>query len=261
VERARADVLSVTDHGAVRVLRIERPDAHNALNAAVLQRLDEELDRLSADRVRALVVTGVGRAFSAGADLTELSGLDADEGRALLATGQHVFRRLERLPVASIAAVNGAALGGGFELALACSFIVAGRRASFGLPETALGLMPGYGGTQRLPRAVGLQVARRIILTGERLPAGRAWEVGICAEPPLDDEALVDHAVGLAGQIARRGPQATARVLEALATGAPSDANLDHELALAAMATASREAREGVSAFLEKREPDFEGAR
>ena len=259
MEHQRAGGLSATDHGTVRVLRMERPDAHNALNAALLQRLDEELDRLRADRVRALVVTGAGRAFSAGADLTELSGLDADEAAAVLSAGQRVFRRLEGLRVASIAAVNGAALGGGFELALACSFIVAGRRASFGFPETALGLIPGYGGTQRLPRAVGLQVARRMILTGERLRADRAWELGICAEPPVEDDALVDHAIGLAGQIARRGPQATARALEALAAGAPGDTNLDHELALAAMATASREAREGVSAFLEKREPDFEG--
>jgi enoyl-CoA hydratase len=262
VARTATGVLSAEFDGRVRVLSIQRPEAMNALNRDVLTAIDEELIRLEVPGwAGAVVITGShDRAFSAGADLIELEGLAIEDARAVLALGQRVMRRIERLPIATIAAVNGLALGGGFELALACSFVVASTAARFAAPETALGLIPGYGGTQRLPRAVGLPMARRLILTGERVPADRAWELGLCSEPPVAPGDLLAHAIGLAQEIAGRGPLATTLALEAMLAGAPDSAALDHELALAATAVASGEAREGVLAFREKRRARF-GAR
>ena len=251
--------LAVADAGPVRTFTIARPEAMNALDRRVFERLEEELARLASDGVRAVVIAGAGeRAFSAGADLDELAGLSAEQAHAALALGQRVLRALAAAPVPTIAAVNGHALGGGFELALACSFIVAAERATFGLPETGLGLIPGYGGTQRLPALVGAAVARRLVLTGERVRAQRAWELGIVSEPPVADDALAAHAADLAAGIAARGPLATRLALEAVRERVPAAA-LDHELALAALATGSREAGEGVAAFRERRAPDFGG--
>jgi len=255
------DGLAVADEGAVRTLTIDRPQAMNALDRRVLERLGEQLDRLADDGVRAVVIAGAGeKAFSAGADLDELAGLSAEDAHAALALGQRVLRKLAAAPVPVIAAVNGHALGGGFELALACSFVVAGERATFGLPETGLGLIPGYGGTQRLPALVGAATARRVVLTGERLDAQRAWELGIATEPPIAAGELAARAAELAGRIASRGPHATRLALEALRERIPAAA-LDHEMALAALATGSREAAEGVAAFRERRAPDFGNVR
>ncbi len=251
--------LLVTDDGPVRWLRLNRPAAMNALNGEVLAALDAELDRLQGDReVRAVVVTGTGeRAFSAGADLDELAGLSAGEAAAVLGRGQRVFRRIEQSDVPVIAAVNGYALGGGFELALACSFIVASDNARLGLPETNLGLIPGYGGTQRLPRLIGRQLALYVILTGKPLAAGRAYELGILAEPPVPPAELAARAAELAAGVAAKGPGAVRLVLEATAGDAGADSGFRYETALAALATSSPEAAEGVAAFREKRPAVF----
>jgi enoyl-CoA hydratase len=248
--------------GPVLWLTINRPEKHNALNAGVLDCLHAAVVRAGLDPgIRVVLVTGAGdRAFCAGADLDELRGIDAVRANKVLQRGGQVMRAIDTSPVPVIAVVNGVALGGGFELALASSFIVASDQASFGLPETGLGLLPGFGGTQRLPRAVGLHAARRLSITGGRLSAGDAYRIGLLLDPPCPTDELIDRASTVAHQIASRGPEATASAL--LATGTATDASLDTglelERALAAVCIASEEGSEGIAAFLERRRPAFE---
>jgi enoyl-CoA hydratase len=263
-DAADAGVLVVERQGPIAVVRIDRPQVHNALNARVLRDLDAAVAGLSAEGVRAIVLTGTGtRAFSAGADLDELAGLTAEQAHDVLGAGQEVIARIERSPVPVIAAVNGLALGGGFELVLACTFAVLADGAQLGLPEAGLGLMPGYGGTQRLARYVGRPVAAHTMLTGERIPAGRAFALGLTPVPPVPVESVVDSARELALRIAARGPRAVRAVLLALRHGAdvPLEAGLAFESALAGVITGGEEAVEGIAAFRGKRPPAFDATR
>jgi enoyl-CoA hydratase len=251
----------VERQGPIAVLRIDRPAVHNALNAQVLAELDRAVAGLPADGVRAAVLTGTGtRAFSAGADLDELIGLTAEQAHEVLSAGQAVVTRIERSPVPVIAAVNGLALGGGFELVLACTFAVLADGAQLGLPEAGLGLMPGYGGTQRLARRVGAPVAAHSMLTGERIRADRAFALGLTPVAPVPVESVVDAACELARSIAARGPRAVRAVLLALRHGAdvPLDAGLAFESALAGLVTGGEEAAEGIAAFKARRKPSFD---
>lgn len=254
-------VLIAEQRGRVRYLRLNRLRVMNALNAEVFSLLEAELESIRADRgTRAVIITGVGeRAFSAGADLDELMGLDAVDTRRLLDRGQRVFRALERLGTPTIAAVNGYALGGGFELALACSLIIGAGNAKFGLPEVGLGLIPGYGGTQRLPRLIGAQAALRLMLTGQRINAVRAHELGMLSQPPVADEKLLDAAGELAEEISSRSPRSATLILESVFASSDLDSGLAHETTLAALAAASEDAAEGVKAFREGWTPDFGG--
>ncbi len=256
------EVLLREDRGQVRWLTINRPGVHNALNGSVLAALSHELDAIEAGAgVRAVVVTGAGtKAFSAGADLDELMGLSAAAAHEYLQSGGRVLARLDRLPVPVIAAVNGLALGGGFELALAATLIVASSTARFGLPETGLGLMPGYGGTQRLSQQVGTQAARTIVLTGTPIDAADAYRTGLVFRPPSSPECLAADVQELAERIASRGPRATARARLALRAGDGeiSEAGLALETSLASICVDSEEALEGVAAFRERRPAVFE---
>jgi enoyl-CoA hydratase len=254
----------VERQGPIAVLRIDRPAVHNALNAQVLAELDRAVAALPADGVRAAVLTGTGtRAFSAGADLDELAGLSAEQAHEVLSAGQAVIARIERSPVPVIAAVNGLALGGGFELVLACTFPVLAEGARLGLPEAGLGLMPGYGGTQRLARRVGAPVAAHAMLTGERIGADRAYALGLTPVAPVPVEAVVEAALDQARSIAARGPRAVRAVLLALRHGAdvPLEAGLALESALAGLVTGGDEAAEGIAAFKERRTPSFDATR
>jgi enoyl-CoA hydratase len=264
VDGQREDaVLIAEQRGAVRYLTLDRPEVLNALNASVFTALEEQLARISSDlATRTVVITGAGdRAFSAGADLDELTGLDPVDRRALLERGQRVFRSLETLGIPVIAAVNGYALGGGFELALACTLIVAAESARFGLPEVGLGLIPGYGGTQRLPRAVGSRAALGMMLTGEQIDAARADELGILSQPPVPDDDLLQVVGSLADSISGKSPRAASLILKAVGYADGLDASLAHETTLAALAAASGDAEEGIAAFREKRTPRFGEAR
>ena len=256
-----ADVLIPEQKGRVRYLTLNRPRVLNALNAGVFGSLEAEIASIAEDAgTRAVVLTGTGeRAFSAGADLDELTGLDPVDVRRLLGGGQRVFRALERLGKPTIAAVNGYALGGGFELALSCSLIVGAERARFGLPEAGLGLIPGYGGTQRLPRLIGRPAALKLMLTGGRIDAAQAHELGVLCQPPVPDDELLAVAGGLAEEIASSSPRAVALILESVGSSDGLDAALAHETTLAALAASSEDAAEGVAAFREKRKPDFGG--
>ncbi|MFJ3804717.1 enoyl-CoA hydratase/isomerase family protein [Streptomyces sp. NPDC090088] len=253
------DALLISRDGPVAVVTLNRPGVHNALNRRTLEELSAAVNDLAAHgSVRAIVLTGAGeKAFSAGADLDELSGLNYEQASAALGYGQSVMLEVSRCPVPVIAAVNGVALGGGFELALAASFVVVSTRASFGLPESGLGLIPGYGGTQRLPRLVGPAVAAYLMLSGRRLSAGRAYELGLAPTEPVEPADLLENATQIAVEIARRGPMANSAILQALQTTAPPPAHLEAETSLAAAATAGPEAAEGIAAFKARRQPEF----
>lgn len=249
------------DHGRVGLVRLDRPDALGALNAEMLNELDCVIADLSTrPSTRVIVVTGTGdKAFSAGADLDELAGLDSAAAHDLLTRGQAVFSRIEMCPVPVIAAVNGLALGGGFELVLATTFPVLAQHASLGLPEAALGLMPGYGGTQRLTRAISRQAAAYTMLTGSRLSAARAYQLGLTPVEPVAGPQLLDVTLGLAHCIAEKGPRAVRSILTASAAALdqPLHAGLSAEAAFAAVATSGAEAAEGIDAFRHKRSAVF----
>ncbi|WP_131736575.1 enoyl-CoA hydratase/isomerase family protein [Actinomadura roseirufa] len=246
--------------GRIVTLTINRPEAYNALNTAVLTALAEAVETAAADpAVRAIVITGAGKAFSAGADLKEIAAMGPERAHATMSLGQRVFRAIERAPIPVIAAVGGPALGGGFELVLAASFAVLSTRASLGLPEASLGLIPGYGGTQRLPRLVGPAVAAHLMLTGARLDAARAHELRLTPLPVVDPDDLLRTALAVAGEVAAQGPLAVRSILHALEAGRDTslDAGLTAETALAALAIAREESGEGIGAFLERRPADF----
>jgi len=252
--------LSGTD--AVRVLTIARPDKHNALDRATLAALGARLDALAADTaLRVLVITGAGaKAFVAGADIREFDGLTPDQATRLARQGQAVMDRLEAMPVPTIAAINGYALGGGCELALACTFRLMADTARIGLPETSLGLIPGYGGTQRLARAIGRQQALEMILTGRQVEAEEAVRLGLVLRA-VPASQLMEEALALAAQLAARAPLALRYAREAVAAGLdrPLADGLAFEANVFGLATATADMREGVRAFLEKRQPSFTG--
>jgi enoyl-CoA hydratase len=253
-------LLEVRD--GIGLLTFNRPKSLNALDRATLTELEQALAAVAADpAVKALVLTGAGdKAFVAGADIAQMSTLTPPQARAFAELGQRAFARLEALPIVTVAAVNGFALGGGSELALACDLVYASERARFGQPEVNLGLLPGFGGTQRLARRVGAMRALEIVLTGEMVDAVRAREMGLCLEV-LAPERLLEHAFAKAGIIASRGPLAVAAAKRTLRSGA--DPGLPQGLALEAEAFglvfASDDAREGMRAFLEKRPAQFKG--
>ncbi len=254
--------LSFEVRDGVGLLTVNRPRALNALNSATLAELDAALQAEAVDpAVKALVLTGAGdKAFVAGADIAEMNGFTPEQARAFAAAGQRALARLEALPIVTIAAVNGFALGGGSELALACDLVYASEKARFGQPEVNLGLLPGFGGTQRLARRVGPMRALEVILTGDMYGADRARELGLCLEV-VAPEKLLEHALAKARLVASRGPLAVAAAKRALRGGA--DAGLAQGLALEAEAFgllfATEDMREGTKAFLEKRPARFQG--
>jgi enoyl-CoA hydratase len=249
------------DDGIARVT-VNRPDKLNALNAIVFAELADAVTRIETDAaVRGVIVTGAGtKAFVAGADISELTEQGVAGGRSRAITGQQVFRRLERCGKPVIAAVNGFALGGGCELAMACHLRVAGENAKFGQPEVKLGIAPGYGGTVRLPRLIGRARALELLLTGEMIDAEEARRVGLVNRvvPP---DRVVPEAEGLLRTILANGPLAIRACLELVDTG--MEMTLDQALLLEAgyfgLLSATADMREGTRAFIEKRKPTFKG--
>ena len=247
--------------GAVALLTLDRPKALNALDRATLERLRARIAELAADRtVRAVVLTGAGRAFAAGADIAEMRGLGPVEAEAFSRLGHAALADLEALPVPTIAAVNGYALGGGCELALACDWIYASTKARFGQPEVNLGLVPGFGGTSRLVRRVGPAWAKELVLTGEPIDAETALRIGL-ANRVFEPEALVDAAVAAGETIAKKGPIAVALAKRVMQEGQGADLHVANALEQQAfgLVFASADRAEGMDAFLERRDPRFEG--
>jgi enoyl-CoA hydratase/carnithine racemase len=259
---AEQPVVRAERHGAVELLVLDRPRNLNAFDLAMLTELDAHLARVAADRdVRAVVLTGGPRAFSAGADIRGYADASAVQLRAIAETAGALCRRLTDLPVPTVAAVRGLALGGGFEVVLACDLVVAADDAQLGLPETELGLIPGWGGTQRLTRLVGVHRALELILTAGRLDAAAAHRLGVVNRVrPAGD--VVPAALAWADELSRRAPHALAAAKTAVraaaaGVGEPGFA-LERELLLGLYPTA--DGVEGVRAFAEKRKAAF-GAR
>lgn len=254
--------LLVETSGPVATLTLNRPKVLNALNAALFTELNAVLDDFAADpAIRAVILTGAGeKAFAAGADIAELATLSGLEGQALSLRGQHIFSKLESLGKPVIAAVNGFALGGGCELAMAATLRIASEAARFGQPEVKLGLIPGYGGTQRLPRLVGRGAALKLLLTGEIITAAEALRIGLVNEVVPAPE-LLPRARALAEAIASLAPIAIRECLTAVNAGRdmPLDAALAHEAALFGACCGTADKNEGTRAFLEKRAPVWRG--
>jgi enoyl-CoA hydratase len=253
-------LLDVADR--IATVTINRPDKLNALNDAVIGEIDTmHSELLGRDDVGAVILTGAGRAFVAGADIAAIATTSPTELEALSRFGGDVFRRIEQSPMPWIAAVNGFAFGGGCEIALACHLRIASDKAVFGLPEVKLGLIPGYGGTQRLPRLIGRGPALQLILTGEPVKAAEAHRLGI-ANSVVDHSVLLDAARSMALTILKNGPLALRAALGAVDAGLdlPLDAALRHESQAFGALANTADMREGTTAFLEKRPAAFRGA-
>ena len=253
--------VKVDYEGAVAVLTIDRPKALNALDAATLGEIGERVATLRRGEVRAAVITGSGqKAFVAGADIAAMEAMNAVEARSFARLGQAVFRSIEELPIPVIAAVNGFALGGGLELALACDWILASDKARFGQPEINLGIIPGFGGTQRLPRRVGLPLARELIYSGRMADAEEALRVGLINRivPAAD---LLREARDMAVELATKAPVAIQQAKAALNAG--TDLDLEnacrYESETFALCFGTDDRAEGMRAFLEKRAAIFKG--
>jgi enoyl-CoA hydratase len=248
----------------VAIVTINRPRVLNALSFATLNELDRALQTLGAGSdIRAIVLTGSGgKSFVSGADISELQGLESAEQACEQARHAHeIIGRIQRMAQPVIAAVNGYALGGGCELAMACDIIIAAENAQFGQPEVNLGIIPGYGGTQRLPRLVGRAKALELILTGERIRADEALRIGL-VNKVVPQEELLDAAIAMGKTIAEKGPIAVAlakrAVYEGLEVGLTTGNKI--ETAYFGLAAGTEDRKEGTSAFLEKRKPEWRGA-
>lgn len=255
-----AKVVLVERKGAAGVITLSRPERLNALDTGLLKALGEAVESLSSDRgVRAIVITG-GRNFSAGADLNEMKGLDRAGAEAFSRLGHSVFSSIESSPKPFIAAVAGFALGGGCELALSCDIRIASRNARVGQPEVNLGLVPGFGGTLRLPRAVGAAKARELILTGRVLNAAEALSIGLLnTVVEGGEEEILSMAIEEAGNFAKKGAVAVKSAKALLNGKGPSKEDIEEEIKAFARLFETKDAREGINALLEKRTAKFTG--
>ncbi|HEX6066870.1 MAG TPA: enoyl-CoA hydratase-related protein [Longimicrobiales bacterium] len=253
----------VENRDDIAIVTVHRPDKLNALNAETVNELRTALQGVAADvAVRAVILTGSGeKSFVAGADIAELAQMTPLSGIDVSRQGQDTFRLLETMRKPVIAAVNGFALGGGLELALACHFRVASENAKFGLPEVKLGIIPGYGGTVRLPRVIGRGRALEMILTGDMIDAQEAYRIGLVNHVHPQAE-LLGAAEQLAKKIAANGPVAVALAIEAVDHGyhASTEDALRLEAKLFGLLASTQDMREGMGAFLEKRKANFQGS-
>ena len=254
--------VSLQDHGSIRRITVDRPDKLNALNAATLDALLAAFEQAAEDpAVRVVVLTGAGpKAFVAGADIAEMAALRAVEGRDFSLRGQRLMRRIETLPKPVIAMVNGFALGGGLELAMACHLRIAADSAKMGQPEINLGLIPGFGGTQRLLRLAGRAATLELCLLGAPVDAARALQLGIVNRVVAADE-LEAETMKVAGQLAMSAPLALRGTLDAVNVGGECgiEEGLQYETAQFGLMFSTEDMREGTTAFLERRKPEFQG--
>lgn len=251
----------VESNGPILTITLNRPKALNALSSALLTELDQQLDQLT-DETRVVIITGSGeKAFAAGADIAEMRDYGPVEAERYSALGHRVFRRFETLPQVFIAALNGFTLGGGLELAMGCDLLYASENAKLGQPEVNLGVTPGYGGTQRLQRLVGPQLAREMLYTGDAIDAQTAKARGLVVDV-LPREQLLEHVRKVAEKIASKGPLAIRATKNLVRRGQDLDldsANLLEQQTFGLM-FGTDDRREGMAAFLERRAPVFKGS-
>lgn len=254
-------IFEVTE--GVATITFNRPKALNALNGHLLDELSAALDEIEANEaVRVLILTGAGeKSFIAGADITELATFNTLQGKLFSRKGQLIISRLQDLAIPVIAAVNGFALGGGSEMALACDFIYASENAMFGLPEITLGIIPGFGGTQRLPRLIGSSRAKEMIFTGKLIPAEEANTIGL-VNRVLPLASLMEETLATARSIATKGKVSLRAAKQAVNNGMNVDLATGCQIEVDAFAIcmASEDGKEGTRAFIEKRKPDFKGS-
>ena len=247
----------------VALLTINRPKVLNALNPETLSEIEDVIDRIYKENLaRVLVITGAGdKAFVAGADISEFPKMNSLQARLFAKKGQDVFFKIENLPIPTIACVNGYALGGGCEMAMSCDFIYASEKARFGQPEINLGIIPGFGGTQRLARLIGKAKAKELCMTGEQISAHEAKELGLVAKV-FKPEELLDKTMEVAKAMANKSAVALRAIKEVINRGSEVDIVTGCALEVEAFATsfASEDAKEGATAFLEKRKPNFKGS-
>ncbi len=251
--------LSFKKNNETGILRLNRPEALNALNTATFHDMNTVLDKIeSSPDVSVVIVTGEGKAFVAGADIAEMKDMDGEQSRQFSLLGQKTFRRIEQMETVFIAAVNGYALGGGCELAMACDLRVASEKAKFGQPEVNLGVVPGFAATQRLTRLVGPSKAKELLFTADIIDADTALGIGL-VNRVVAPETLFDEVIKLAAQIQQKGPLAVRLVKSCVnrAMDADMETGSAFEAEAFGLCFASGETREGMSAFLEKREAKF----
>jgi enoyl-CoA hydratase len=255
-------ILFDADEQGIAAITVNRPEKLNALSSALVGELADAFERVAADgAIRGVIVTGAGeKAFVAGADINELAALSATEARSFALRGQQAFRRLETAAKPSVAAINGYALGGGLELAMACSVRFAAENARLGQPEVKLGIIPGYGGTQRLPRLVGRGRALELLLSGEPVTAAEAHRIGL-VNAVVPQTELLNHSRAWLMKVIANAPLALGLVLEAVdgGLGVDLETGLRLEAAAFGMSAATEDRGEGTRAFLEKRRPTFAG--
>lgn len=242
--------------GSIAVITINRPEALNALNSSVLDELSAVFDNVDQDTIRCLIITGAGeKSFVAGADIAEMVNLDEEGGKAFGRKGNAVFRKIETFPIPVIAAINGFALGGGCELSMACDFRICSENAVFGQPETGLGVTPGFGGTQRLPRIIGIGMAKQWLYVGNgNIKADEALRVGL-VNAVYPQEELMEQAEKLANKIAKNGPISVRLCKKAVNEGMQVDIDkaIELEIGIFGSCFATNDQKEGMGAFVEKR--------
>lgn len=245
----------------IGILTMNRPKALNALNAETMGELSSVLEKIAKDEaIRVLIITGSGKAFVAGADITEMLPMTSAEGMAWGRFGQRVFNQIETLPQPVIAAINGFALGGGCEMAMACDIRLAAEGAKFGQPEVGLGIIPGFAGTQRLPRLIGKGRAKELLFTGELITAQEAYRIGL-VNRVVPAEELLGEAKLLAAKILKQATYAVKLCKEAVNTGMEVDQNTGTEFegSLFGITCSTHDKKEGMTAFVEKRKANFIG--
>ncbi|MCO8193445.1 MULTISPECIES: enoyl-CoA hydratase-related protein [Anaerofustis] len=245
--------------GFVGIVTIDRPKALNALNEEVLKDLEATFDAIDLDNTRAVIVTGEGKSFVAGADIASMSTMTAEEGEAFGKFGNDIFRKIETFPIPVIAAINGFALGGGNELAMSCDIRICSDKALFGQPEVGLGITPGFGGTQRLARIIGVGMAKELVYAGYNIKADKALEIGL-VNAVYAPEELMEQAKKLAGKIAKQAPIAVRNCKKAMNEGLQVDMDqaIVIEEKLFGDCFNSEDQKAGMKAFLEKGKAEFQ---
>ena len=254
------EILNVEFSDNIAIVKINRPKALNALNTRFFQEMDDVVSNIgNKPEIKVMIVTGEGKAFVAGADIAEMVNKNPEEGTEFSRIGQNTFQSLEKLEIPVIAAINGFALGGGLELAMGCDFRIASTKAKFGQPEVSLGLIPGYAGTQRLSRLVGLGDALFLLMSAEMIGAEDALRIGL-VQKVVEPEVLMDEVLKIAQTIAAKGPQAVKKVKAVTQQGYFMDFDKGSELEskqFGSLFGTGNEGEEGMKAFLDKRKPNW----